>query len=304
MRLRHIEVFRALMLTHSVTRAAQLLHTSQPTASRFLADLEREIGFALFSRTHGKLAPTPEAEALFVEVQRSFSGLDQIAEVAAGIASFRHDLLRISSISAFSLGVLVSVIQRFGARFPGVVIKLDVVSFNEVVRNVAANQCEIGFVAYPAEQAGISQRAIMEGRSVCVMPSNHRLARKKAVAVSDLRGERFIAIARNVPSGLHVDRIFSKAKVSRKIVLETQNAAVACAFVKQGMGVSILDPFTAAAVADERMVSRPFRPGFSFRFSALARSDRILPRIARLFLDEVVETVATQPQIAKRSDLP
>ena len=45
MRLRHIEVFRALMLTHSATRAAELLHTSQPTTSRFLGDLEREIGF-------------------------------------------------------------------------------------------------------------------------------------------------------------------------------------------------------------------------------------------------------------------
>ena len=294
MRLRHIEIFRALMLTHSVTRAAELLHTSQPTASRFLAELEREIGFLLFSRTFGKLVPTPEAEALYVEVQRSFAGLDRIAEVAAGIAAFRDDTLRISSISAFSLGVLVNVIQRFHDRFPSVAITLDVASFNEVLHNVVVNQSEIGFVAYPVEHASLTQHPITEGLSVCAMPANHRLADKQTITVTDLRDEPFIAISRNVTSGHHVDRIFSEAGVTRNIVLETQTASVACAFVKQGMGVSILDPFTVAAVADERMVWRPFSPGFSFRFSALTRSDRATPRIAALFLDEVRRAVAAQ----------
>jgi DNA-binding transcriptional LysR family regulator len=298
MRLRHIEVFRALMLTHSVTRAAELLHTSQPTASRFLAELEREIGFSLFSRTFGKLVPTPEAEALYVEVERSFSGLDRISEVAAGIAAFRDDALRISSISAFSLGVLVHVVERFRARFPRVAIHLEVASFNEVLHNVVSNQSEIGFVAYPVEHAGIEQHPITEGLSVCAMPASHRLAGKETVTVHDLAGEPFIAISRNVVSGHHVDRIFAEAGVDRSIVIETQTASVACAFVKQGMGVSILDPFTVAAVADHRMVWRPFVPGFSFRFSALTRRHRVVPRVAALFLDEVRSTVAAQKERA------
>lgn len=293
MRLRHIEVFRALMLTHSVTRAAELLHTSQPTASRFLGDLEREIGFKLFNRAGGKLSPTPEAEALYVEVQRSFTGLDTIAEVAAGIAGFHGDKLRISSIPAFSLGVLIDITRRFRERHDGVAITLDVNSFNEVVRNVVANQCEIGFVAYPVDHAGLSQHPIMHGQSVCAMPAGHRLAARGAVTAADLRDEPFISIHRNVPSGQHADRIFAASGIERRIVLETQTAAVACAFVKTGMGVAILDPFTVAALADERMISRPFEPGFLFRFSALTRSDRPIPRVARLFLDEVRHAVSS-----------
>jgi DNA-binding transcriptional LysR family regulator len=294
MRLRHIEVFRALMLTHSVTRAAELLHTSQPTASRFLGDLEREIGFKLFNRTGGKLTPTPEAEALYAEVQRSFSGLDRIAEVAAGIAGFRGDTLRISSIPAFSLGVLIDITRRFREPHEGVAITLEVNSFNEVVRNVAANQSEIGFVAYPVDHAGLSQHPITQGQSVCAMPAGHRLAAKRSVTAEDLRDEPFISISRNVPSGQHADRIFAEAGVERRIVLETQTAAVACAFVKTGMGVSILDPFTVAALTDEKMIARPFEPGFLFRFSALTRSDRPVPRVARLFLDEVRDAVSTR----------
>jgi DNA-binding transcriptional LysR family regulator len=72
-------------------------------------------------------------------------------------------------------------------------------------------------------------------------------------------------------------------------VLETRTAAIACAFIKEGMGLSILDPFTVTALLDERMVARPFRPGITFQFSALMRSDRPLARIARHFLEEVVD---------------
>lgn len=292
MRQRHIEVFRALMLTHSVTRAAEQLHTSQPTASRFLADLEREIGFKLFTRTGGKLFPTSEADALYVEVQRSFAGLDRIAQVAEGIAGFRANRLRIASISAFAHGALVEAVPRFRAKFDSVGIVLEVGSFDEVVRAVVANQCEIGFVAYPVGHSGVTQYPLVEINSVCAMPAGHRLEAQDSVSVADLRGERFISLDHDVPSGRHVDQIFVAAGVERDIVLETKTAAVACSFIKQDMGVSILDPFTVGALLDARMSARPFVPGFRFHFSALMRSDRPAARIARSFLDEVRQTLA------------
>ncbi len=210
--------------------------------------------------------------------------------------------LHLPSIPAFSFGVLVDMTRRFHERHAGVAITLDVNSFNEVVRNVVANQCEIGFVAYPVEHAGLVQHAITEGQSVCAMPADHPLAAQESVTAADLRNEPFISIARHVPSGQQVERIFAEAGVARRIVLETQTAAVAVAFVKTGVGVAILDPFTVAALADERMVSRPFVPGFLFRFSALTRGGRPIPRVARLFLDEVREAAATLSRELAYSD--
>jgi DNA-binding transcriptional LysR family regulator len=293
MRLRHIEIFRALMLTHSVTRAAEQLNTSQPTASRFLAELERELGFALFTRTGGKLYPTPEADALYVEVQRSFSGLDRIAEVARGIAEFRADRLRISSISSFALGHLAKVVPAFGRQFESVEIAVDVGGFDEVVRDVIANQCEIGFVAYPVDHKGLTQLPILRTNALCAMPAGHRLAELDTITFADLAGEAFISLGHDVPSGRRVDRLFAEAGVARRTVLETRNAAIACSFIKEGMGVSILDPLTVTALLDPRMTARPFEPGITFQFSALMRSDRPLARIARKFLDAVA---ATPPQ--------
>ena len=64
LRLRHIEVFHAIMTTGSASRAAEQMRTSQPTISRVLAEVEREIPFSLFDRDGRALAPKPEARDL------------------------------------------------------------------------------------------------------------------------------------------------------------------------------------------------------------------------------------------------
>ncbi|MBQ0133061.1 MAG: LysR family transcriptional regulator, partial [Comamonas sp.] len=69
---RHIEVFRALMLTGSATGAAQMLFTSQPTISRELARLEQLLGYALFERSQSRLRANARALRLWEEVQRSW----------------------------------------------------------------------------------------------------------------------------------------------------------------------------------------------------------------------------------------
>lgn len=293
MRIRHIEVFQALMRTRSVTRAAELLRSSQPTASRYLGELERDVGFALFERASGRLVPTPEAEALFQEVERSFSGLDKIADVARGIAEFRYERLRIASISSVALGILPPTLTALRRRYPEVEILLHVGTFDEVVRNVLANQCEIGFVAYEVANSYLRQTPIIQANALCALPAGHRLTARDHVSVADLDGEPLIAILQDLPSGGQVARIFEQHGISRNIMLETQNGAVACAYVKENLGVAILDPFTISALVDERMVARPFLPEIPFAFSALTRADRPVPRFFKELLDALADKLTT-----------
>ncbi|NBO76272.1 MAG: LysR family transcriptional regulator, partial [Betaproteobacteria bacterium] len=70
MRLRHLEVFHAVMRAGTVSGAARLLHISQPAVSKVLQHAEAQLGLALFERVHGKFHPTPEARRLFAEVDK------------------------------------------------------------------------------------------------------------------------------------------------------------------------------------------------------------------------------------------
>jgi len=78
MRLRHIEVFNAIMLTGSVSAAARLINITQPAVSRTLQHAEIQLGFPLFQRAKGRLTPTTEAQALYPHIERLFAQLDEV----------------------------------------------------------------------------------------------------------------------------------------------------------------------------------------------------------------------------------
>ena len=84
MRLRHIEVFNAVMVTGSVSGAARLINITQPAVSRTLKHAELQLGFPLFERAGGRLVATAEARSLFPLVEKLFSDLDEVRRLAQG----------------------------------------------------------------------------------------------------------------------------------------------------------------------------------------------------------------------------
>lgn len=286
---RHIEIFRAIMLTRSVTGAAVQLRTSQPTASRFLAEMEREIGFKLFARHGNRLLPTSEAIALYEEVVRSFTGMERIARAARGIAEFDADHLRIASIPSLAIGPLAQAVPRFSGLFPAAAVSLDVHAFDEVVARVAGRQCEVGFTAHAVDHAGLHAEPLVQTDAVCVLHRGHRLEDHSQLHARDLRGMSFVSL--EGPSRRRIDKVFEDAGVLRNTLIETQTGAIACRLVAQGAGVSVLDPFTADAMAHAGLVIRPFRPRISFNFNVVMRSGEDCPRIVEQFLVVLRQTI-------------
>ena len=86
MKLRHLEIFYAVMTSGSLSRAAEALNISQPAASKALKSAEMKLGFTLFQRVRGKLLPTSEAITLFEKAQSIYQDLDNLRLLADNLA--------------------------------------------------------------------------------------------------------------------------------------------------------------------------------------------------------------------------
>jgi DNA-binding transcriptional LysR family regulator len=118
--LRQIEVFRATMLTGSISGAAKMLDVSQPAVSRLISTTEQRLGLTFFQRIKGRLYPTPEAQRLFQAVDVVYQGVERVNEVAEDLIENRMGHLRIACNPSLGQLLIPHAVKRFYERMPDV----------------------------------------------------------------------------------------------------------------------------------------------------------------------------------------
>lgn len=284
MNLRQLDAFRAVMETGSVTRGAAVLGVSQPATSKLVAALERQCGFLLFHRRGNRLMPTAEASTLYAEVERMYVGAEHIARQVERIRELRSGQLSIAAFPALATRALPRLVNRFMADHPRINVSLVSRSSRALVEWVAAQQVDIGIGLMTLDRVGVAFEPVGSFEGVCVVPTKHRLARRKSIQPADLDGEPFIALGVEDGSRFKVDQAFEGTAVRRDILIEAQQSEAACAFVAAGAGISIVEPFSAGEFGADQLVVRPFRPAVWFDIWLILPTGRPRSRLAEEFI--------------------
>ena len=289
---RQLEAFRAVMIAGTVTAAAERLCISQPAVSRLLGDLEYATGLDLFKRERGRLLPTPEAQVLFEEVEKSFVSIDKIASVADELRGTHLGSLRIAAMPAMALTFIPEVISDFSRERPGVAMTLQVRSSQKVVEWVAGQQFDLGFTAIQVADPSVEQEVLVHSRLVCALPRGHALARRKTLKPEHLRGEIFVSLGNEQRVRFLVDEVFDRAGVGRERQVDTQLSYTACSFVAAGMGIALVDPITAIHYRSDAIEFRPFSPRVDFDYSVIYPALRPRSRLTDEFVGLVRKRLA------------
>jgi DNA-binding transcriptional LysR family regulator len=266
---RQVEAFRAMMLTGSVTDAAKLMAVTQPAVSRLLRDFQALLKMELFERRGSGLVPTAAATALYMEVERSFVGLDRISAAAEEIRGRRTGTLRIAAMPALSNGYLPRLAGRFLKERPNLNLSLVGVISPIVIDWALNNQCDVGFAEVPLAHAGLPSVRLPALPRVAVLPAGHRLASKPMLVPRDFEAETFISLSTGTTGRHLIDQVFNREDVRRVLRVETTLSEIMCGMVSSGLGVGICDPFTAREFEGRGIVVRRFAPRIDFEFSAV-----------------------------------
>lgn len=290
--LRHIEIFRAVMTANSLTRAAALLHTSQPTISRELARFEKLCGFHLFSRRHGRLHPTMQGLQLFEEVQRSWYGLDRIVSMAKSLREFRHSELSIACLPVFSQAFLPVLLPAFLQRYPG--LSLNIVSQESPLLEewLSAQRHDLGITEIACAPAGTQCQLLLALNEVCVLPAGHTLASKQTITPEDFQAENYISLSRTDSYRQQLDNLFRQRQIRRHMVVETASAASVCAMVRAGAGIAIINPLTALEYAPCGLAVRRFSVEIPFTISLVRPLHRPESALAEHFCEHIRQSLA------------
>ena len=271
---RQLSMFRTVMLHGNLSRAAEATNSSQPTLSRELARLEQLLGFSLFDRVRGRLRPTARALALMQEVERSFVGLEQIAQRARELRTFSSTRLRLACLPALAHALVPHALRVLAQSAPQALVSVHPLESPWLEQALSEQRFDLGLSESVETPPGVSGLALLHTNEVAVLPAAHSLCKKSLLQVQDFESERFISLASNDPYRQAIDTLFAKHRIQRNLYLETESAAAICAMVRQGLGVAIVNPLTALECAGNGLEVRPLGVAIGFQVNLL------LPEIA------------------------
>jgi DNA-binding transcriptional LysR family regulator len=142
------------MLVGTTIAAADMLHTTQSSVSRLLAQLQTATRLKLFELDRGRLRPTPEATRLFEAVQRNFLGLEKIEETVGLIRRSGTGSFRIACTPTLGISVLPKVIKAFRDRHPDVRIAFRTIGSHHVREGPVNGLYDIGLTTNRFQLSG------------------------------------------------------------------------------------------------------------------------------------------------------
>jgi DNA-binding transcriptional LysR family regulator len=255
MNFKQVEAFRAVMISRSMTTAAVLLHTSQPNISRWIALLEKELGFELFQRNGTRLTPTGDADIFYSEVERSFRGLEILKDTAVSIKKKGMGVVRVGAVGSLTQCVLPQAIKTFKSIYPDSPVLINTGSSGQVAQWVASGVCDVGFVSMVGDVAGARYELMNTNSGVGIVPAGHSLSSKELLTSEDFENEPFIALPSGSPNRAAVEDYLKDTKTLLSI--ETHYASTICTLVGMGLGVSIVNSFVPRALRPGRIKEIP-----------------------------------------------
>lgn len=285
---RQVEAFRAIILTGGITAAGELLFVTQPAISRLIHDLEEELGFKLFDRRKNRIYPTSMAMTLYSEVERSFVGMDRIANVAKQIRDFETGKLRINCMPALATSLLPKLVVKFAAKHPKVSVDIDVFTSQTILQRTETKQCDVGFILAEQESYGVMPGLKLRSQSSCIMPHGHPLSSLNVITPKDMENYPFVSIGHDTLLRSKIDNIFEEAGVSRKLQIESSLSSTTCNLVKQGVGLSIVDQLVAESFGVE---ARPFLPNINFDYSVIQPMQQTNSGLVNNFLETLTSNI-------------
>ncbi|WP_324658384.1 LysR family transcriptional regulator [Burkholderia thailandensis] len=269
MRLRHIEVFHAIMRTGSLSKAAQLLCVSQPAVSKVLAHAEQNLGIRLFSRAHGRLLPTREAELLFGETQKLQSSLERIRTLARNLALRPEGHLRVGCLPSLGLSLIPQAVKAFRDDYPRVALKIQTLHTEALLNALLTRDLDVAVAIDPPARPGITSAELGRTAVVSVGPPDDG-AQGAPLSLHEFMEGESIGIGTEDPLGDAIGNALEAFGEDRVTMVEAHTWYVARALAARGVGRVLLDELTARAPG-EPVTIRPIEPALSVGVFALWR---------------------------------
>lgn len=303
--LRHFEAFLAVARLGNFTRAAAVLHVSQPALTVQIRQLEEELGVRLFDRNNRQVTLTEPGREFVAPLERLMFDVASVVRHASDISHRRRGVVTVAALPSIASGVLADALAQVADLHHGIVVRVRDVVAGRVIELVKANEVDFGIGTLDRPDPDIVFDALLEDRLCAFVSTGHPLSRRGALTLGDLDGHSLILTPRDSSVRRIVDAALARHQVSVHVAHEPTYMSTALAMARAGLGVAVLPESVAEDLGRTHVRAIPVRtPSLTRRIGILRRAARSLSPAAGVLVHvlRAVGASARGPRRARSND--
>lgn len=249
MRLRHIEIFQAILQAGTISGAARLLNVSQPNVSRVLSHAEQQLGFALFERTTKGMTLTKEGSYLVPAVEKLNIHLQDIQALTTQIKKGQHATVRLGAAHAFGHMIVAPALVKFHQHAMHINVELVTEHYNTLCQGVQQHELDFALVFGQQLPTDIVAESLFRCGMVAILPKDS--PQEGPVSLEWLCEHNLWVMQPDDPLGKVLHRALKEKGLSSSASFSIKTYSVIADMVLAGGGTGIVDIFTAYRYADQ-----------------------------------------------------
>jgi len=224
-----IEILQAFVETveqGSFSRAGEILYLSQPTVSRYISELEKQTGGALFTRNAHACELTLLGKQAYIHARRIVNEWESLRELARKEEKNKESSIRIGYAFEEALKLITPALMKSGLSSDKVELSVRFGEGNDITRLVREGKLDCAVMHLPSISSSeeLSIRQICKCKMCMYSSENHRLAGQKSLKLEQLRHETDVRIAREASYFKKIDEAFDALNLPPIQHVYVQNA--------------------------------------------------------------------------------
>lgn len=247
MELRQLSYFREVARREHVSEAARGMNVSQPTVTRQMQELERELGVELFAQAGRRIKLTAAGQALLRHAEIILRQVELARHELEGFGEEIGGRVSIGAPPSVGERLLPGALHEFHDAYPRVELRVSEGSTSTLVRLLGTGELDLAVVSLPVTQPGIARWPLFEEELVLVVAEGHPLAEQASVAIGELSEERFLLYS---PGGFVREATLSACRAggfTPRVALDAGSIELLLCLAEAGLGVAIVPPLAVTA---------------------------------------------------------
>jgi DNA-binding transcriptional LysR family regulator len=282
---RQLEYFLAIVEHGGFSKAAAALHVAQPSLSQAMANLEADLGVALFHRVGRGVVLSEAGQELLEPSRRVLRDLAAVRDTAAALAGLHGGTVEVATMPSPGIEPLTTLIHRFTELHPSVTVSTQAAfTPDEVLSLVRSGACELGLLgsATPVHPAGLDVLHVEDQPFVVVAAPGGAVEDDVTIRPEDLAGQKLIASRTGSLMRSIVDDV-TAGGTGTEIVTVVDHRTSILPLVLTGVGVAVLPSSWTRLARRCGAVVAPIEPTAHLHVAMVSLPAHLTPA-ARAFL--------------------